>query len=298
MNTKYLITLKKILEAGSFQKAALKLNYTQSTITFQIKQLEQELSIKLFEKIGRKMVLTQAGNDILPYIETILQATEQVNNYGKGISEMNGTLKVVVPDSLLIYSLQPVIQIFRQKAPNVQLIINAMNCIEIREQLINGSVDIGIHCDVDGYPDTIVLEELGAFRVCMVAPPFIDSKELDFITPHQRKILNMINSEPHSSYQKVITEYLTEKDIILNQTMEMWSIDAVKKSVINNLGISYLPIFAVEEELKSGALIQVKTGLDDTLFSSFCSYHKNKWISPPMELFLQLVQKFLGKTYM
>lgn len=298
MNTKYLITLKTILETGSFQKAALKLNYTQSNITFQVKQLEAELSIKLFEKIGRKMVLTQTGNDILPYIETILQATEQVKNYGKGISEMNGTLKVVVPDSLLIYLFQPVIQIFRQKAPNVQLIINVMNCIEIREQLINGSADIGIHCDVGGYPDTIVLEELSRYRVCMVAPPFVDSKELDFITPHQRKTLNMISSEPNSAYQKVITEYLTEKDIILNQTMEMWSIDAVKKSVINNLGISYLPIYAVEEELKSGALIQIKTGLDDTLFSSFCSYHKNKWISPPMELFLQLVQKFLGKIYM
>jgi len=298
MNTNYLITLKTILEAGSFQKGALKLNYTQSTITYQVKQLEQELSIKLFEKIGRKMILTQAGNDILPFIKTILQATEQINNYGKGISEMNGSLRVVVPDSLLIYLLQPVIQVFRQKAPNVQLIINAMNCIDIREQLINGSADIGIHCDIGNYPATIALEELGAFRVCMVAPPFVDSKELDFITPHQRKTLNMISSEPHSSYQKVIMEYLTEKDIILNQTMEMWSIDAVKKSVINNLGISYLPIFAVEEELKSGALIQVKTGLDDTLFSSFCSYHKNKWISPPMELFLQLAQKFLGKTCM
>lgn len=297
MNTKYLITLKTILETGSFQKAALKLNYTQSTITFQVKQLEQELSIKLFEKIGRKMILTQAGNNILPYIETILQATEQVNNYGKGISEMNGTLRVVMPDSLLIYLLQPVIQIFRKKAPNIHLIINAMNCTDIREQLIHGSADIGIHCDVGGYPDTIALEELGEFRVCMVASPFVDSKELDFITPHQRKNLNMIRSEPNSSYEKIITEYLTEKDIILNQTMEMWSIDAVKMSVINNLGISYLPIFVVEEELKSGALIQVKTGLDDTLFSSFCFYHKNKWISPPMELFLQLMQKFLGKTY-
>lgn len=297
MDTKCLITLKTILEAGSFQKAALKLNYTQSTITFQIKQLEHELSIKLFEKIGRKMVLTQAGNDILPYIETILQATEQINNYGKGISEMNGTLRVVVPDSLLIYLLQPVIQIFRQKAPNVHLIINAMNCIDIREQLMDGSADIGIHCDVDKYPDTIVLKELGVFKVCMVAPPFIASKDLDFITPHQRKNLSMISSEPHSSYQKVITDYLTEKDIILNQTMEMWSIDAVKKSVINNLGISYLPMFAVEEELKSGTLIQIKTELDDKLYYSFCSYHQNKWMSPPMELFLQLVQKFLGKTY-
>ena len=60
MNTKNLITFKTILEAGSFQKAADRLNYTQSTVTFQVKQLEEELSLKLFEKIGRRMELTQA----------------------------------------------------------------------------------------------------------------------------------------------------------------------------------------------------------------------------------------------
>ncbi|MFY4776502.1 LysR family transcriptional regulator [Metabacillus sp. RGM 3146] len=66
MELKYLQTLKTILETGSFLGAARKLNYTQSTVTFQIQQLEQELSVKLFEKIGREMVLTQAGEDILP----------------------------------------------------------------------------------------------------------------------------------------------------------------------------------------------------------------------------------------
>ncbi|MCB2354562.1 LysR substrate-binding domain-containing protein [Clostridium estertheticum] len=68
-----------------------------------------------------------------------------------------------MPDSLLIYLLQPVIQVFRQDAPNVQLIINAMNCIDIRENLIDGSADIGIHCNVGGYPDTIALKELGPY---------------------------------------------------------------------------------------------------------------------------------------
>ena len=61
MNTKSLVTFKTILEMGSFQKAADRLGYTQSTVTFQIKQLEEELALKLFEKIGRRMELTQAG---------------------------------------------------------------------------------------------------------------------------------------------------------------------------------------------------------------------------------------------
>ena len=61
MELKYLQTFRTIVDEGGFSKAAKKLNYTQSTITFQIGQLEQELSVRLFEKIGRTMVLTKAG---------------------------------------------------------------------------------------------------------------------------------------------------------------------------------------------------------------------------------------------
>jgi Transcriptional regulator len=60
MDLKYLTTIKTILETGTFQKAANRLNYTQSTVTFQIQQLESELGMKLFERIGRRMVLTEA----------------------------------------------------------------------------------------------------------------------------------------------------------------------------------------------------------------------------------------------
>ena len=67
MELKYLNTFKVIVEEGGFTKAAERLNYTQSTITFQIGQLEQELSVKLFERIGRKMVLTKAGERLIPY---------------------------------------------------------------------------------------------------------------------------------------------------------------------------------------------------------------------------------------
>lgn len=289
MNTKNLITLKTILETGSFQNAADKLNYTQSTVTFQMKQLEEELSIKLFEKKGRKMELTQAGKDILPYVETILQATEQINNYGKSLSEIKGTLRLAIPDSILIYNMQSLIQAFLHKAPNIQLVINSLPSDEINHAIINGIADIGIDCDKGNYPDTIIHKLLSPFRACLVAAPFADTKELDFISPHQHKSLSMICNEPNSNYQRGITEYLKRKDIILNPYMKMQSIEAVKRSVMNNLGIAYVPIFAIREELKNGSLIQIKTELDERMYTSVCVYHKNKWISPQMQLVLQLL---------
>lgn len=94
MNTKSLVTFKTIPEMGSFQKAADKLGYTQSTVTFQIKQLEEELALKLFEKIGRRMELTQAGKDIMPYIDMILQGAEQIRKFESELLKLSLFLRL------------------------------------------------------------------------------------------------------------------------------------------------------------------------------------------------------------
>lgn len=174
MDTKYLRTLKAILETGSFQKAALKLNYSQSTVTFHIQQLEQEFSLKLFDKIGRKMVLTQAGQELLPHIEAILQEVEWIQNYEKNLSEMNGTLRIGMPDSLLCYKMQPLLNAFKKEAPNIHLIIQSLNCYAIRESVISGGIDMGIHCNIGGYPQSIIEEELTAYNAVLVASPTAD----------------------------------------------------------------------------------------------------------------------------
>lgn len=293
MDTKYLLTLKTILETGSFQKAAKKLNYTQSTVTFHIQQLELEFSVKLFEKIGRKMCLTEAGHEILPHINLILQETEWIQNYGNDISEFNGTLKIGMPDFLLCYAMTPLIAIFQKKAPNTQLIINSLDCHSIRDSVINGGIDLGIHCDIGGYPHAFIEEPLSFYNSILVASPSIDRQTLDFITPHQRKNLNLISSDPHSLHQKRLNQYLDERDILLNKNIKMLNIEATKISVMNNLGIAYLPDFTVEKELSEGALIQIETELDNIPVPVVCTYHKNKWISPAMELFKNLLHENL-----
>lgn len=291
MNTKNLLTLKTILETGSFQKAADKLNYTQSTVTFQMKQLEEELSIKLFEKIGRKMELTQAGKDILPYVDTILQGIEQINNYGKNLSDIKGSLKLAIPDSILIYTMQPFIQKFLHEAPNVQLVINSIQSGEINQSVVDGTADIGINCEKASYPDTVIHKKRGAYKVLLVAAPFVNSELLDFITPHQRKPFSLICNEPDGYYQLEMDKYLEEKDIILNPYMKVQSIEAVKRCVMNNLGIAVVPSYSVVEELKSGSLMPIKTEIDEKVYHGIYIYNKNKWISPQMELALRLLDE-------
>ena len=286
MNTKSLVTFKTILEVGSFQKAADKLGYTQSTVTFQIKQLEEELALKLFEKIGRRMELTQAGKDIMPYVDMILQGTEQISNYGKSLSEITGSLKLAIPDSILIYNMQPFMQAFTHEAPNVQLIVNSIQSGEINPSIADGTADIGINCEKDSYPDSVVHKKLGKYKAVLVASPFANNNLLDFITPHQRKPISLICNEPDGYYQLDMDKYLSEKDILLNPPMKVQSIEAVKRCVI--------PTYSIGEELKNGSLMPIKTELDEKEYNSFYIYHKNKWISPQMELALNLLEKYLG----
>lgn len=294
MNTKSLVTFKTILEAGSFQKAADKLGYTQSTVTFQIKQLEEELALKLFEKIGRRMELTQAGKDIMPYIDLILQGAEQIGNYGKSLSEISGSLKLAIPDSILIYNMQPFMQAFTHEAPNVQLVVNSIQSGEINQAVADGTADIGINCEKDSYPDSVIRKKLGKYKAVLVASPFANNNLLDFITPHQRKPISLICNEPDGYYQLDMDKYLSEKDILLNPPMKVQSIEAVKRCVMNNLGIAVVPTYSIGEELKNGSLMPIKTELDEKTYDSFYIYNKNKWISPQMKLALDLLKECVG----
>ncbi len=297
MDTKNLATLVAIIETGSFQKAAAQLNYAPSTVTSQMRQLEEELSIQLFEKVGRRMELTQAGREIMPFVRAILQNVEQISNYKKDISEITGTLRLVAPDSIFIYLMQPIIKAILHEAPKVDLIFNSLPSDEINQAIVNGTADIGFDCDKGHFPDTVLHPPGRSFQACLIASPFMAPAERDYISTHQRKDVSMILNEPNANYQKGISAYFDRKDIVLKPDMKLQSIEAVKRSVMNNLGIAYVPQFSVEEELKNGSLLRLETELDDKSYPGVCVFHKNKWISPQMELVFRIMQEQTGIDY-
>lgn len=293
MDIKYMKTFKTILETGSFQKAAERLNYAQSTVTLQIQSLEQELSVKLFDKIGRKMQLTQAGQDLVPYIDAVLNAAQELDNYGKSKDQLSGTLRVAVPETLLTYKLQPVLREFREQAPDVRLSLDIPNCYVIQEQVKNGSVDLGIHYDIGGYGAQTAVEPLAAYPLALIASPDLRKEDLDFIQQGQRKDICLLTVDKQSVYHKIFHDYLRESDIVLNGEMEIGSVEAVKQSAASNLGVAYLPRYAAEDELEQGILKELPTRLKNPTITAVCVYHKKKWVTPAMELFLQLLRKYL-----
>lgn len=292
MDLKYLATFKAILETGSFTSAARKLNYTQSTITFQVQQLERDLSIKLFEKIGRKMTVTQAGREILPYVDAILQSVERLENHGKQISELTGSLTVAMPETLLTYRMQSVLKEFRENAPNVKLSVQAHNCYEIRDEVMCGGADLGVHYDVGGYGGSMVVEKLAEFSLALIASPCLEEPHCDFTTPGQRKEICLITNDRNSIFQGIFDSYLEEKEIVPEGVMNLGSIEAIKQCVAANLGVSFLPRYVAEAELERGTLQELATGLSENRITAVCAYHKNKWVTPAMELFIHLSKKY------
>ena len=87
-------------------------------------------------------------------------------------------------------------------------------------------------------------------------------------------------------FRQIFEQYLREKNIILDHTIELRSIPTIKNLVKNNVGISYLPTFTVEEELGTGELEAIHTDIGDKTITAVCAHHKNKWLSPLMQLFI------------
>lgn len=292
MDLKYLYTFRTIVDEGGFNKAAQKLNYTQSTITFQMNQLEQELSTCLFEKIGRKMVLTKAGESLIPYVDEILQSIDKLHSFESDLSEYQGDLRVGVAETQLCYRFPAILKEFHLKAPKARLFLRSMNCYDIRDELLNGTLDIGVfYEDVGGFGSSLVTYEIGTFPTILLASPETQRQFPDFIKPDQVLSLPLVINEPNCIFRQMFEEYLREKSIRLGHTIELWSIPTIKNLVASGIGITYLPLFTVQEELKTEVLKEIRTDMEEPAITAVCGHHKNKWISPLMQLFIDLCKE-------
>ena len=289
MELKYLVTFKTILQSDSFQEAAQKLNYTQSTITFQMQQLERELHVPLFEKIGRKMAVTQAGRDLVPYVDAVLRSVERLSNYGKEYAALSGTLQVAAAETLLTYQMQPILKRFREQAPGVKLSIRCENCYRIRDEVLRGGVDIGVHYDVGGYGGSMTVQPLAEFPITLVAAPQRQCGSLDFGAAGSRQPTPLITNDKNGIYQRIMDRWLSQRKIVLENVIELGNTETVKSCVAGDLGIALLPRFAVEPQLADGTLQAVESDFSRERITAVCSRHKNKWVTPAMELFMGLM---------
>ncbi|EOX4843249.1 LysR family transcriptional regulator [Vibrio alginolyticus] len=288
MNLKRFLTFKAIVEEGSFLKASQKLYCTQSTVTFQIKQLEQDLSLRLFEKIGRKMVLTQAGEKILPYVYELARVMENIEGTAQQEnSEPTGELKVLIAETQLAYKMANVLKEFRIRAPNVRLSLQSQNCYQIRDELIEDKADLGVFYRV-GNDDTLKVHEFEQEPLVLVASPLL--KGLDLKKREQHIDLGFISNGPKCLFRQMFESIIQERDISIDNMIELSSINTIKNCVESNIGISYLPRFTVEKELQEGSLQELEFTEFSKMIKPLCAYHSGKCVTPAMEVFIDCMR--------
>ena len=146
-------------------------------------------------------------------------------------------------------------------------------------ELLNGALDLGIFYEnVGGFGDNLTTFPFGSYTLTLVASPEIKKKYPDFITPNQNISLSLIINEQTCVFRQIFEQYLQRKSIVLDHTIELWSIPTIKNLVKNSVGISYLPAFSVENEPNNGELAEIETELSAARISAVCGYNSNKWV--------------------
>ena len=292
MDIHQLKSFKTIVEKGNFLDAANELNYSLSAISYQMQQLENEIKFPLFEKIGRRMVPTEQSLKLIPHIKNILDEIEQIRLLNAKNRIIEGSLTISVSESILTDIIQPILIEFMKKAPNVQLKLKVKNSYDIQKDVVHNEIDLGIHYQVFVYDNQINFVEIKDFSICLMVSPNFSKSERDFNTKNQIKKTTIINNDPNAVYQIYLRDYLKEKNLqMTGQTLEVWSIEATKQSVMNNLGIACLPRFVVTNELKNGKIEEIVVKDFKQNITLIAAHHSNKWISPAMELFLNLLKE-------
>ncbi len=290
MELKNLNTFRTIAREGGFREAAEKLNYTQSTITFQIGQLEKELSVKLFEKLGRRMVLTSAGKALIPYADRVLDAVEEIPRFQAKLDAYESELRIGVAESYLCYLMPPVLKQIVSLAPKAKLVIRSMNCYKIRDELNSGDLDLGIfYQDVGGNLGHLNLTPLSSCPVAMIASPERAEQVGSFSEKGQEYDFPFLINEEKCIFRQIFEQYLAKKEISMSHTIQLESIETIKRLVQNDVGISFLPKFTVTEELRQGSLVEMETDVIHNEITIAMGYHKNKWVSPLMDLVMTQV---------
>jgi DNA-binding transcriptional LysR family regulator len=115
-----LITFRSIVQHNSFTKAALELQYSQSTITSHIKMLEEELGTPIFDRFGKKFVLNDVGKQLYIHTLELLEEYEKIRNLPHNNGEIKGELKIGASETVTIYRLEPILKKFKTTYPNVK----------------------------------------------------------------------------------------------------------------------------------------------------------------------------------
>jgi DNA-binding transcriptional LysR family regulator len=291
MELRQLATFIMIAKTKKFNQAAELLSYAQSTITTHIQALEAELGVKLFERFGHHISLTREGKALLSYAEQIVTLVDEAKEIVSFSEIPKGTLIIGTGESLSTYRLPGVLQEYRCKYPQVEIILKFSNCSNLRDLIKMNEVDVGLLIDREITEPELSVDILSPEPMYFVAAPHHALAQRDKVIPQDLENECLIITEPGCSFRATIESILQEFNVKPRSILEASSIESIKQFVMHDFGITMLPRFTIKSEIASNRLVLLNWQGHVSDYVVQLVHHKNKYISPTLLSFLQTAKE-------
>ena len=291
MDFRALTAFIQAAESNSFTRAAEKLGYSQPTISFQIKQLERELGVQLFERVGHTVTLTEEGREALAYAQRIGHLSQEMLQNAAGISEPSGTVRLAMADSLCSPLIVRQFAKFRAEHPQISIHVTTAGTGTLFRLLDHNEVDLVCTLDNHIYNTTYVIsseEKIGAHFVCA---PQSALAQRERVTLPELLASSFLLTEKGMSYRRLLDEFLARNSLEIHPVLEMGNADLLCKLVEENAGISFLPDYVTETAVRNKRLVRLQMdGFDVELWKQVL-YHRDKWLSEPLQIALDYLSQ-------
>lgn len=289
MELKNLITFTHVAELGSFTKAAEQLGYSQSTISFQIKQLEDELDCLLFERINHTITLTERGRELVSYAHQVRGLTDDFLE-SMTTEELTGHIHIVTPDSVCEEMLYSNYIDFHNKYPLISIKFTTADTSVMLDMLDHNEADAIITLDSHNYRKDYIIAKEEPLQMHFVA-----NSKSKFAGMKNLKMQDIINepfilTEYGQGYRRVFDKELAKKSLDITPVLEIGRTDIITSLVAKSNMISYLPDFVTKPMIDSGELCFLDVKDINLNIWKQLIYHKNKWLSKSLKTFIDYVK--------
>ena len=277
----------QVAELNSFTKAAEKLGYSQPTISFQIKQLENELNVQLFDRIGHTITLTDEGKLALKYAQKICNMSQEMIKSTTSRYEAKGNIRIGIADSLCSPLITNHFESFKEKYPNITLCLLTGPTDECYNLLNHNEVDIICTLDSKVHDTSYIVvdeEKIEAHIVVSTKHPLANKNKVTI-----KDLLNesFLLTEKGRSYRRLLDEYFAKENLEIQPILEMSNAHLLCELVENNMGISFLPDYVTQKAVNENKIKRIHVeGLELELWRQL-SYHRDKWLSLELQAIIE-----------
>lgn len=289
MELREISTFIQIAQHRSFSKAARQLGYSQAAVTIQIKQLENELGVHLFDRLGKQISLTHQGQVFYEHAIALMRDADAARDAVADADAPNGDLCIGTIESICTTILPDLAAEYHRRYPDVRLRIITDSPEELLNRMNENEIDIVYLLDKRLYDPrwhkTLEIPEENVFVTTRDHPLAQHEGELtiDDILRYP-----FLLTEKDASYRYILDQYLAACDRYIHPFLEIGSTAFIVQMLHRTSGVTFLPRFTVQHELEEGSLVALPVSRFYMQTWRQVFYHKDKWVSREMQAFLAL----------